>query len=103
MFERINKAAQYIYPLGKMVGHVVSARMDKTVKVHIPYKYRDPKTMVYLRRRTKIFVHDEYSLCSPGDLVEVQKSRKLSKRKAHVLKAIMQREDGSTPPEVPAF
>merc|ERR1711920_491811 len=57
------------YQLGKLVGHVVSNKMQKTVVVQIPYFWRHPKYTTFIRRRTRLFAHDEYELCNVGDVV----------------------------------
>jgi len=49
-------------------------------------------------KRTRLFAHDEFELCNVGDMVQLQKSRPLSKKKSHIVAAITRREDGSEPP-----
>lgn len=39
------------------------------VVVHIPWYWRHPKYGRILLKRTKLFAHDEFDLCSVGDLV----------------------------------
>jgi ribosomal protein S17 len=56
------------------------------------------------QRRTKIWAHDEFELCSVGDMVRIKETRALSKRKAHVVDAILHKEDGTPPPDpFPSF
>ena len=92
------------YVLGKLVGHVTSTAQIKTAVVSIPRFYRHPKYNVDSKRRTKIWAHDEFELCAVGDKVRIEPSRALSKRKAHVVVEILQKEDGSEPPRpFPSF
>jgi len=86
------------YQLGKLVGHVVSNKMQKTVVVQIPYFWRHPKYATFVRRRTKLFAHDEFEKCSIGDVVRLKQSRPLSKNKSHMVESIVRKEDGSAPP-----
>ena len=95
--------------------------------MRIPRWHRHPKLDIDLRRNSKIWAHDEYGLCSVGDLVraatarvrpsflcavdssrppawrcvqvKIEPCRALSKRKAHVVSAIIKKEDGSPPPD----
>ena len=69
------------------------------ITVNIPWLYKHPKYERVVPRRTKLMAHDEYELCSVGDMVQLKTTRQLSKRKAHVVTAILQKEDGSAPPE----
>jgi len=93
-----NAAPAIRYQLGKLVGYVVSTKMNKSITVNIPWLYKHPKYERVVTRRTKVMAHDEYELCSEGDMVQLKMSRRLSKRKAHVVEKILQKEDGSPPP-----
>ena len=95
----LKHSARVSYELGRLVGRVVGTKMQKTVKVSIPYFWRHPKYSQFIRRRTRLFAHDEYELCSVGDVVRLKQSRPLSKNKSHVVQAIVRREDGSPPPD----
>ncbi len=68
-----------------LTGLVVSRSGDKSVKVAIDYKIRHPKYGKYVRRRTKLGVHDERNQCGVGDLVEITQCRPISKSKSHRL------------------
>jgi small subunit ribosomal protein S17 len=60
---------------------VTSKSGDKSVRVTIGYKVKHPKYNKYIRRRTKLAVHDERNLCGVGDTVEITESRPYSKTK----------------------
>jgi small subunit ribosomal protein S17 len=74
-----------------ITGMVVSNSGDKSVKVVIDYKMKHPKYGKYIRRRTKIGVHDEHNQSSVGDLVEITQCRPRSKTKSWRLVKVVQR------------
>lgn len=65
-----------------VTGLVTSKSGDKSVRVTIGYKVKHPKYNKYIRRRTKLAVHDERNLCGVGDTVEITESRPYSKTKS---------------------
>ena len=67
------------------VGTVVSKSGSKTVSVQIDNLVRHETYGKYIRRRTKLAVHDEQEQAKVGDTVEIVPTRPLSKRKAHRL------------------
>ncbi len=62
-------------------GVVISSSGNKSVKVAIDFKIRHPKYGKYIKRRTKLAVHDEHNQASVGDLVEIVQCRPYSKTK----------------------
>jgi small subunit ribosomal protein S17 len=72
-------------------GVVVSNSGDKSVKVVIDYKVKHPKYGKYIKRRTKIGVHDEYNQSGVGDVVEITQCRPRSKTKSWRLVKVVQR------------
>ncbi len=72
-----------------LTGMVIGNSGDKSVKVAIDYKVRHPKYKKYVRRRTKLGVHDEHNQAGVGDLVEIAECRPYSKTKSwRLLKVI---------------
>ena len=63
-------------------GVVVSNSGDKSVKVALDYKVKHPKYGKYIKRRTKISVHDEHNLSGVGDVIEIAECRPRSKTKS---------------------
>lgn len=63
------------------IGKVISDRMDKTRVVVIENIIKHPKYRKYIRRRKKIYVHDEENKTHVGDVVRVMETRPLSKLK----------------------
>ena len=79
-----------------VTGTVVSDKMDKTVTVMIERKVKHPVYGKYIRRSTKLHVHDEENTCQDGDKVTIEQCRPLSKSKSWRLVDIVERgEQGS--------
>ena len=74
-----------------LTGCVVSNKMDKTISVLIQRTVKHPLYEKYLRRSTKLLAHDEKNECNEGDIVVIESSRPLSKRKAWRLQKIITR------------
>ena len=68
--------------LKTLTGVVVSNSGNKSVKVAIDYKVRHPKYGKYMRRRTKLAVHDEHNQTGIGDVIEIAECRPRSKTKS---------------------
>ena len=61
---------------------VISNSGNKSVKVALDYKVKHPKYGKYIKRRTKISVHDEHNLSGVGDVIEIAECRPCSKTKS---------------------
>ena len=72
-------------------GIVVSRSGDKSFKVAIDFKVKHPKYGKYVKRRTKLGVHDEHNQASVGDLVEIAQCRPYSKTKSWRLIKVVKR------------
>jgi small subunit ribosomal protein S17 len=72
-----------------MTGRVVSNKMDRTIAVLIQWTVKHPLYGKYLRRTTKVLAHDENNECSEGDLVVIESSRPISKRKSWRLQKVV--------------
>jgi len=77
--------------LKTLTGVVVSNSGDKSVKVAIDFKVRHPKYGKYVKRRTKLGVHDEHNQGGVGDVVEIAECRPRSKTKSWRLVKIVER------------
>ncbi len=66
-------------------GRVISSKMDKSVTVMIERKVRHPVYGKYVKRSTKLHVHDEQNVCNDGDTVTISECRPLSKTKSWTL------------------
>ncbi|MGH8161683.1 MAG: 30S ribosomal protein S17 [Gammaproteobacteria bacterium] len=74
-----------------VIARVVSARMDKSASVEITRMVRHPDYGKYVRRRTKLIIHDEANECRPGDRVRIASCRPISRRKSWRLVEIVER------------
>lgn len=75
----------------KVVGLVVSNKMDKSVSVSIERLIKHPTYGKYVRRTGKIMAHDENNECQIGDRVAISECRPLSKNKAWEVVSIIER------------
>lgn len=68
-------------PRKTVMGTVISAKMQKTVVVETERWEQHSKYKKYIRRRTKLYAHDERAECQQGDRVLLMETRPLSKLK----------------------
>ena len=68
--------------LKTLTGVVLSKSGNKSVKIVLDYKVRHPKYGKYIKRRTKIGVHDEHNQSGVGDVIEIAECRPRSKTKS---------------------
>jgi len=76
-----------------VTGRVVSNRMDKSATVLVERKVKHPVYGKYIRRSTKLHVHDAENACQEGDLVTIEQCRPLSRTKSWKLVEIVGRSD----------
>jgi small subunit ribosomal protein S17 len=72
------------------VGRVVSNKMDKTVVVAVDYVKRHPLYHKRITRTSKFQAHDENNTCQEGDIVRIEETRPLSKRKRWIVREIVE-------------
>jgi small subunit ribosomal protein S17 len=65
----------------RLLGKVVSNKMDKTVVVEVARKSRDSMYKKYVRSRDRYKAHDEKNEFKVGDRVEIMEHRPISKGK----------------------
>jgi small subunit ribosomal protein S17 len=65
----------------RLVGLVISDRMDKTIVVLVSHRVRNREYHKYVTRRVKYKVHDERSEAKSGDRVQIVECRPLSREK----------------------
>lgn len=63
-------------------GRVVSNKADKTITVLLERQVKHPLYGKYMKRSTKVHVHDENNDCGEGDLVSITECRPISKTKS---------------------
>ena len=66
----------------KLVGRIVSDKMQKTVTVRVERRVRDPMMGKIITRSKKYHAHSETNEFKEGDLVEIAECRPLSRTKS---------------------
>jgi len=77
-----------------LTGLVVSDKMEKSAVVKVERKVRHPLYGKYIRRSTKLHIHDENNECRAGDTVSIKQCRPLSKNKSWTLVEVVDRPAG---------
>ena len=85
------EAAQAQPPRTQKIGRVVSDKMEKTVVVAVDSVRRHPLYHKRITRTSKFLAHDEQNACKPGDIVRIEETRPLSKRKRWIVREIVER------------
>ena len=62
--------------LHSLQGIVVSDKMDKSAVVLVTRQVKHPVIGKYIKRSTKIHIHDEANACHSGDLVEICETKR---------------------------
>jgi small subunit ribosomal protein S17 len=78
-----------------LTGKVVSSKMQKTVTVEIGRLIRHAPYGKFIRRTTKLLVHDEKGESHEGDVVLIAPCRPLSRRKSWQLIEIVEKASGA--------
>jgi small subunit ribosomal protein S17 len=90
----------------KIVGIVLSNKMDKTIVVAVEHRFSHPHYHKVITRTTKLYAHDEEQIAQVGDTVSLAACHPLSRLKRwRVLRVIdkdvpsatIERESASTP------
>ena len=74
-----------------LTGRVVSNKMNKSVTVMIERLVKHELYGKYIRRSTKLHVHDENNQCQEGDLVMIRQCRPISKTKSWTLVEVVEK------------
>ena len=78
----------------KVMGRVISNKMDKTITVLVERQVKHPLYQKYMRRSTKYHAHDAENTCREGDMVAIEQCRPLAKTKSWRLATILERTTG---------
>ncbi len=73
------------------IGTVVSNKMDKSVLVAIKRQIKHPIYGKFIKRTTKLMVHDEQNDAGEGDTVRIMETRPISKNKRWRLVEVVER------------
>jgi small subunit ribosomal protein S17 len=85
--------------VGTKVGVVVSDGRDKTRTVLVKFQVKHPKYNKYLKRQSRLHVHDEANESHQGDRVEIANCRPMSRTKSWRLVRVVEK----APMKVDAF
>ncbi|MDR2710313.1 MAG: 30S ribosomal protein S17 [Burkholderiales bacterium] len=77
--------------IATLSGRVVSDKRDKTVTVLVERRVKHPLYGKVVIRSSKYQAHDEGNECKLGDLVEIKEARKISKTKAWMVSAVLEK------------
>ena len=75
----------------KLVGRVVSDKMQKTVVVRVERRVRHPEMGKIVTRSSKYHAHSETNEFKEGDLVEIAECRPLSKTKSWTVTRLVEK------------
>ena len=78
-------------PRTQKIGRVVSDKMQKTVVVAVDSVHRHRLYHKRITRTSKFLAHDENEQCKPGDVVRIEETRPMSKRKRWIVREIVER------------
>ena len=76
-----------------VTGRVTSNKMDKSATVMIERLVKHPVYGKYIRRSTKLHIHDAENTCQEGDLVIIEPCRPISKTKSWTLVEVVGHSD----------
>ena len=76
-------------------GAVISDRMEKSATVLIERKVKHPIYGKFVKKSTKIHIHDENNECSIGDTVQISECRPMSKTKSWTLVKVVNKATGA--------
>lgn len=72
-------------------GSVVSDRMNKSATVLIERKVKHPIYGKFVKKSTKLHIHDENNECGIGDTVQISECRPMSKTKSWTLVKVVEK------------
>jgi small subunit ribosomal protein S17 len=74
-------------------GSVISDKMNKSATVLIERRVKHPVYGKFVRKSTKLHIHDENNECSIGDTVQISECRPMSKTKSWTLVKIVDKSN----------
>ena len=83
----------------RLVGRVVSTKMEKTVVVEVDNTKRHPLYKKVIRTSKKYLAHDETNAVPLGAVVKIVESRPISKRKRWAVEEVLQTSEVPDVPE----
>ncbi len=87
----MSETTEKISKKSNIIGKVVSTSMDKSISVAVERRIKHPLYNKYISKTTKIMAHDQNNDCKVGDIVSLNETRPISKRKSWVLSEIIKK------------
>ena len=78
------------------IARVLPGGSDKTRRVAVERRVKHSMYGKYVRRTTRMLVHDEDNTAREGDLIAIAEGRPVSRRKSWRLVRVLRRADGTT-------
>lgn len=78
----------------RLIGVVVSDKMQKTIVVRVERTFRHPVYKKVLTRSKNYKAHDEQEQARAGDTVQIVEHRPISKTKRWMLESILEKKEG---------
>lgn len=72
-------------------GSVVSDKMNKSAVVMIERKVKHPVYGKFMKKSTKLHIHDENNECVVGDTVQISECRPISRTKSWKLVKVIEK------------
>lgn len=72
-------------------GRVVSDKMEKSIVVAVERFMKHPLYGKFIKRTTKLHVHDENNDSNIGDIIEISECRPISKTKSWTLVRVVEK------------
>ncbi len=72
-------------------GSVVSDKMNKSAVVLIERKVKHPIYGKFMKKSTKLHIHDENNECGVGDTVQISECRPISRTKSWKLVKVVEK------------
>ena len=77
--------------LRTQIASVVSDKMDKSAVVLIERRVKHPIYGKFMKKSTKLHIHDENNECGVGDTVQISECRPISKTKSWKLVRVVEK------------
>lgn len=78
-----------------LTAAVISDRMDKSATVLIERKVKHPIYGKFVKKSTKLHIHDENNECGIGDTVQISECRPVSRTKSWTLVKVVNKATGA--------
>jgi len=75
------QASESVSTARTVIGKVVSDKMNKTIVVRVERLKKDPKYGKFVKKSTKLHVHDENETAEIGNTVKIEETKPYSKSK----------------------